>query len=720
MLAASTAGHCSVVSFRAVLGMSSASTELSDCGGDFSESEPLSVMWERLPLGARRELSDQGQFPEAEVLDCACLDDEDRAALLSPHIDCASDLAHCVCVLKCLQARVSDLARLRRKRRAAMDRALQSCAIIKRAQATVSGGVASARPVGSLQWLLSSSGARKRKAPAWPSARVLPAGSRAAVELEQTQRWRLKFAQILIDANAPALVDVAESKDLQQCAVRLAGSSRFRTLKKHVQMWHRFVKWLSAAYDSTWPTRPCMILDFLEDLAAQPCGKSVPDAFMSTLAYMEKAAGVPGTDLLCAHPLVKKSAAQISAQLESEAPPPRKARPQPLLLLIALELWVVKGDAPRFSRALAWAKLVKFWSSCRSDDLAGLIPSSMTLDRRGLSAVLRRTKTTGPGKRVKWLPIFVDREASFSGAPWLEVGFHLWQQDGMNFDRDYLIPLPSADGQSCRRCMADYPAVSALSMLLYKELPLPVLTQQGWTLSDQSLLVTASACRAWSEHSERCWLTSVAALLGVTREQRDFLGRWRVVVCSDEYVRTAQHIVSRLQRRIVSCVLEDSEWSIRDIGLRDLELHLQACGESRVDVSQQLELLRPPTSAWRQGVPLSQGGMPLVHNDATDLPENLLQPEVDVSAVGDPEVAEVGDEAVAKYFVCITKNRRLRRLHRWGGCGTVPMHNTLNFEAFDDLEGVVYDAACKHCWKDGVVAESSSSSSESTDDDLVT
>ena len=169
-------------------------------------------------------------------------------------------------------------------------------------------------------WLLSSSGARKRKAPAWPSARVLPAGSRAAVELEQTQRWRLKFAQILIDANAPALVDVAESKDLQQCAVRLAGSSRFRTLKKHVQNWHRFIKWLSAAYDSTWPTRPCMILDFLEDLAAQPCGKSVPDAFMSTLAYMEKAAGVPGTDLLCAHPLVKKSAAQISAQLESEAP----------------------------------------------------------------------------------------------------------------------------------------------------------------------------------------------------------------------------------------------------------------------------------------------------------------------------------------------------------------------------------------------------------------
>ena len=41
------------------------------------------------------------------------------------------------------------------------------------------------------------------------------------------------------------------------------------------------------------------------------------------------------------------------------------------------------------------------------------------------------------------------------------------------------------------------------------------------------------------------------------------------------------------------------------------------------------------------------------------------------------------------------------------------------FEGFDSLEGVVFDSACKHCWKDGGLKNNdSSSSSESTDASL--
>ena len=36
-----------------------------------------------------------------------------------------------------------------------------------------------------------------------------------------------------------------------------------------------------------------MILDFLEELAAEPCGKTVPDAFCATVSFMENAAGIP-------------------------------------------------------------------------------------------------------------------------------------------------------------------------------------------------------------------------------------------------------------------------------------------------------------------------------------------------------------------------------------------------------------------------------------------
>ena len=188
----------------------------------------------------------------------------------------------------------------------------------------------------------------------------------------------------------------------------------------------------------------------------------------------------PTEERFSKHVAVQRSLAQITCQLESGAPPTRKARPQPLLLIIALELWVMKEDAPRYSRGFAWAKLLKFWSSSRNDDLAGLAPSSLQLIGRGLSGALKRIKTSGPGKKCKWLPIFVDFDASFTGAPWLSTGFELWQEKGMNFDRDYFVPLPSPDRMSCIACMATYTDACALCKELYCDLLLPQRCEDGW------------------------------------------------------------------------------------------------------------------------------------------------------------------------------------------------------------------------------------------------
>lgn len=98
----------------------------------------------------------------------------------------------------------------------------------------------------------------------------------------------------------------------------------------------------------------------------------------------------------------------------------------------SLELLVVSCDAPRYWRAFAWVKLLKFWTSSRTDDLAGLLPESLALDVWGLSGTLRRAKTSGPGKKVKWLPIFVDAGASFTGADWLTTGFRIWKSADMD------------------------------------------------------------------------------------------------------------------------------------------------------------------------------------------------------------------------------------------------------------------------------------------------
>ena len=44
-------------------------------------------------------------------------------------------------------------------------------------------------------------------------------------------------------------------------------------------------------------------------------------------------------------------------------------------------------------------------------------------------------------------------------------------------------------------------------------------------------------------------MTSVAAVLGFTRDQRAYLGRWAMgMVASEEYVRTSRQVVTLIQK----------------------------------------------------------------------------------------------------------------------------------------------------------------------------
>eukprot|EP00969_Alexandrium_andersonii_P209704 9263291-Alexandrium_andersonii.AAC.1 len=70
-----------------------------------------------------------------------------------------------------------------------------------------------------------------------------------------------------------------------------------------------------------------------------------------------------------------------------------------------MELLVMDEAAPQFVRAFAWVKFVKVWAALRSDDLQGLLPAELRLLPSGLEGMLGRTKTCGPGRRVRWLPI---------------------------------------------------------------------------------------------------------------------------------------------------------------------------------------------------------------------------------------------------------------------------------------------------------------------------
>ena len=462
---------------------------------DASESQMADVasasaqeLWLRLPQSLRCSLGPAGSFPDCEVLDAICLDDADRRHFLADFAADAGELSLLVSVLKALQDKVQLLAEQKRKRRANLHPSLQYLSLLKRPRAEL------VAPVESLQWLLRHSGAQRTvRAIGRPRLRgAIEGRSRADLEDSQLARWRGKVASILLEASVPALLAV-DAADAGKLAVRLCGTARASTLKKHVQMWFRYTKWLAAAYNVIWPSQVAMVLDFLEELAAQPCGATVPHAFLCTLSFMERLGGYGSEEKLATNTAVQACANQLQMQLEMGAAPPKKARPQPLLLLIALELFVVFSNAPRYWRAFAWVKLLKFWTSSRTDDLAGLLPASLTLDAWGLSGTLQRTKTSGPGKKVKWLPIFVDAAASFSGVDWLTTGFRIWKSADMDFPRDYFLPLPSADWECCRACIADYTAFCTLSKGLYQQLMLPVWRHSAWHLTEGHLLISHSA-----------------------------------------------------------------------------------------------------------------------------------------------------------------------------------------------------------------------------------
>ena len=193
-----------------------------------------------------------------------------------------------------------------------------------------------------------------------------------------------------------------------------------------------------------------------------------------------------------------------------------------LSIIVALELIIVSPRAvPRFDRAYAWVRLVKVWASLRFDCTRGIVPGFMKLDERCLTIKIVRSKTTGPGKKVEVRWVYVSVDAYLVDPRWLTVGFELWKSEGFAFDRDYLVPLPSRRRDRAREAEATYAEASAMSWALFGELRAPRWHEEyehggaqlpgHWVESDRSLF-SVNWVYFWTEHSDRNWLSSMAAV----------------------------------------------------------------------------------------------------------------------------------------------------------------------------------------------------------------
>ena len=104
------------------------------------------------------------------------------------------------------------------------------------------------------------------------------------------------------------------------------------------------------------------------------------------------------------------------------APLTKRAPRYPTILLVKIERYVLNDSEPSALRVFGWVKLLQTWAS-RWSDVQAIKPAELRLTDGRLATALRKTKTSGPTKRVKELPVCVSEQAFYS--VWLETGFEL-------------------------------------------------------------------------------------------------------------------------------------------------------------------------------------------------------------------------------------------------------------------------------------------------------
>ena len=290
-----------------------------------------------------------------------------------------------------------------------------------------------------------------------------------------------------------------------------------------------------------WRTEAEHLLGYFDLKVEEGLARTTLSSLLASLCFLEEAGEVEKQDRLCESPALAnavkelgRAAAEEAAKKDAES---KGQAPQlPLVLLVDLERVVLDPRRTTFQRAFAAFRLLRHWGSLRWDDTQGLPPSSLEWRARGVTGLLKRTKTSGPGKPLEVLPVFVSQEAWIE-QEWLRVGLDLLTKGSFDFERDFLLPLPTADLQAATKRRALYSDSAGFSLGLLGSLK----DETGGARLPQG------AARFWSEHSDRAGLDSWASALGVQESERRFLGRWSPQGSADAYVRTALRVVENIQ-----------------------------------------------------------------------------------------------------------------------------------------------------------------------------
>ena len=392
--------------------------------------------------------------------------------------------------------------------------------------------------------------------------------------------WVTRLKLELKDIGAPVLAKLQGSLDPDRAANLLVGRTRSSTLKRYLTYYKQWRLWLGEAKLRLPPGRPADLVDFLLSRRDEPCGRTVPEATLKAIAWVEQVAEFPLEQRASHGRLAWAAKDRIVEELSTGAKLTKRAPRYPVYMVAQLERVVIMdmGQAVGL-RIWAWGKLLKVWGTLRWSDLQAIIPGELSLVEGRLVTTLRRTKTSGASRRVKELPVCISERGYLARSGWLATGFNLLK-DHAGYKRDYLLPRLGSDGRLERK-MAGYADAMVATAALLTAIGLPGVVQGFWT-----------------EHSERAILPTALSLQDVAPQDKDLLGRWRPEG-SDTYARAFGGRVARLQAQFARAARRPDRYEVLDE--RDIAATLEHWLEQRgvLNDSQIAELVGPLRETWR-------------------------------------------------------------------------------------------------------------------------
>ena len=511
---------------------------------------------------------------------------------------------------------------------------------------------------------------------------------REAFESAEKRRWSLKLAEFIEEAEMPLASRVAGHAQATQLWERAFGARRSKTLRNRAMVWAKVRSWMKATLGKPWPAKAEHLLTYLEERhESQGMGKSVPNGILGALALLEQVGQVEADKRLSEDRLLIEACRSWTAELEQDAPPKKQAPMYTIAVILSAELCVCKATCPIGLRFYAFVLLLLIWTTMRCDDIQGVDPGTFVLSQIGVKFIIRRTKTTGPGKAVGHLFGYVGRGVGLTGYDWLAEGVRLLKNETLARKRDYFCLGFNEDWTIAQDDYLEPEGVAVHLRRLLLSLRVPVRVQSRWGIG-AGTLIEPPLHLYWSGHSARHTLPSLAALIDISKERRDFLGRWSAAQHgSADYILTSRQVVHSIQTEVCVAILEGrpAPGFVEEESIAQISDFLVRNGGDPNTVALKHAVLKWDGKRWSLG-----GKFPMVKVDLNA----LRQARGDASVALAPEVSE--REVDAPYFVTISRTNGFRRLHVSHGCA-VKQERCLETRPVYHLTEGIADAICKLC-----------------------